>query len=75
MSRYGNIGLMPYRGVTRLAVDPQDARQEAKVGWFRAELADGIEVELTASPRVGFHRIRFGEGGGGKDQAGAQPRG
>jgi predicted alpha-1,2-mannosidase len=55
---------MPYRGVTRLAVDPQEARQEARAGWFRAELASGIIVELTASPRVGFHRITYGEGGG-----------
>ncbi len=62
--RYGNIGVTPFRGPPRLfsaAYDKGDERSSP--GYYRVRLApDGIEAELTCTPRCGVHRYRFPAG-------------
>ncbi len=60
-SRYGNIGLMPFTGRPRLAIEASDRTQEmASSGYYVATLtASGVQVELTSTPRVGVHRYHF----------------
>ncbi len=33
--------------------------EEAKAGYYKTELESGVKVELTVSPRVGFHKYTF----------------
>jgi len=71
-SDLGDIRLMPAVGPLRLeagtAEDPDSGyrsrfsheREKAGPGYYAVRLEDyGIEVELTASERVGFHRYNF----------------
>ena len=71
-----DILIMPYMGEIKLDKGIETERfsgyaslyhhsnETAKVGYYRVLLEDyGINVELTASERVGFHRYTFPEGG------------
>ncbi len=59
----GDVQLMPFTG----AVERENFHsaykkdtQSAKPGYYAVTLADcGVEVELTASPRVAFHRYTY----------------
>lgn len=64
MSRYGNIGVLPFTGAPRLQVDPFERRHEqAACNYYAVTTAHtGIECELTATARVGVHRYRFPAG-------------
>lgn len=66
VSDYGDILLQP---MTQLAWDPEAVKQgfshqqeEAQAGFYSVQLDNGVEVELTASPRVGVHRYTFPKG-------------
>lgn len=61
MSRYGNIGVVPFNGVARLAVAPFDRVDEtAACGYYAVTTADSrIRCELTATARAGVHRYTF----------------
>jgi predicted alpha-1,2-mannosidase len=78
ISDYGDILLMPGTGEPKLVNgygdDPDTgygsrfdkASERAGAGWYAVHLADyGIDVELTATERAGFHRYRFPEGRAG----------
>lgn len=66
---YADILLMPgVRGLEPAPVDPEHpfatrfdhADEDAGPGWYRVRLPEpGVEVELTATPRVGIHRYTF----------------
>jgi predicted alpha-1,2-mannosidase len=62
-SRYGNIGVMPFTGQTRLLVEASERSQEmASPGYYTTVLmSSGVRVELTSTPRVGVHRYHFPE--------------
>ncbi|MBN1165227.1 MAG: GH92 family glycosyl hydrolase [Candidatus Krumholzibacteriota bacterium] len=72
-SDYGDILFMPVRGKTwegdSIDEEELDCRslfrheeEEASPGYYRVRLDDyDIEVELTATPRCGFHRYTFPE--------------
>ena len=64
MSRYGNIGVTPFIGHPRLAVEPFPAHEEeAACGYYGVTAGNsGIRCELTATARVGVHRYRFPSG-------------
>ena len=62
----GDILFMPGDGIPDSARGPDDWRQafshddeSASVGRYDVKLADGIEVTLSATERVGVHRYRF----------------
>ena len=64
VSDYGDVLLMPYLGDETL--DPlqygstfNHDSEEAIAGFYRVTLEDRIEVELTASTRVGYHKYAF----------------
>lgn len=69
-----DILLMPALGDFDLSSPVADIRQEpfsstfnhknenAKAGYYEVELDNGIQVQLTATERVGFHRYDFPEG-------------
>ena len=66
---YGDIMLMPTMGVKKL--NPKKYRSEfshknekASVGYYSVHLDKfDIDVELTSSPRVGFHKYTFNKAG------------
>ncbi len=71
----GDLHLMPYTGVLRLVPGSQEdisqgyasyythEEETAQPGYYAVKLTSyGIEAELTASERVGFHRYTFPEG-------------
>lgn len=71
-SDLGDIRLMPITGPLRLDPGPKDdpdsgyrsrfshEREKAEPGYYRVRLDDyGIEAELTATERCGFHRYSF----------------
>ncbi len=75
-SDLGDVSLMPTLG--ELQLEPGDAWQEghniparfhhssevAQPGYYKVQLDDSsIEVELTATPRVGMHRYTLGKSG------------
>lgn len=64
MGRYGNIGVVPFTGRLRTAVEPYGRSAEtAACGFYGVRLEPaGIDVELTATQRVGIHRYRFPAG-------------
>lgn len=64
MSRYGNIGVVPFIGTPRLAVEPfERVDEQAACGYYAVTTANaGIVCELTAAARVGVHRYRFPSG-------------
>lgn len=66
VSDYGDVLLMP---MTELAWNAEEVKQgfshdheEAHPGYYSVELYNGVEVALTASPRVGVHRYTFPKG-------------
>ena len=72
VSDYGDILLMPTVSEAPLADASSEAfpftdrfthaNEDAAAGRYNVTLDAGIEVELTASPRVGLHRYRFRDG-------------
>lgn len=62
--RYGNVQLVPLTGHPRIAAGPRGRSDErAEPGYYRVTLEpDGVEVELTSTPRCGLHRYRFPKG-------------
>jgi predicted alpha-1,2-mannosidase len=64
MSRYGNLGVVPFTGAPRLAVAPfEPIEEQAACGYYAVTTADSrIRCELTATARVGVHRYTFPAG-------------
>jgi len=73
-SDLGDVLLMPYSGDTRLEPGYPERphsgyrsrfshdQERAEPGYYAVRLQDhGVDVELTASERVGLHRYRFGK--------------
>ncbi len=62
--RYGNIGITPFIGSLRVAVDPYEREAEsAEPGFYTVVLKPAnIQAELTLTPRVGVHRYTFPKG-------------
>ena len=63
----GNILMMPQTGDftndSAKYKQPYDKKSEqASAGYYAVSLASGVEVELTASDNVGFHRYTFPDG-------------
>jgi predicted alpha-1,2-mannosidase len=60
-SRYGNVGITPFTGQPRLAINPFDKAEEtAEAGYYSVLLQpDAIRAELTVTPRTGVHRYTF----------------
>lgn len=63
---YGNISFMPTLGMDASKTSWRGYSQgfththeSAQPGYYRVRLADGIEVELTATLRTGLHRYHF----------------
>ena len=61
MSRYGNIGVVPFTGSPRLRVAPFERVDErAACAYYAVTTADsGVRCELTTTARVGVHRYTF----------------
>ncbi|MDP2189155.1 MAG: GH92 family glycosyl hydrolase [Sphingobacteriaceae bacterium] len=64
VSDYGDMHFMPVQNAA--AWQPADyatafahAQEQASPGYYRVQLANNIEVALTASPRAGMQRILF----------------
>ena len=71
----GDILIMPYMGETKLNKGVETQRfsgysskfshdnEKVSAGYYAVKLDDfGVEVELTASQRVGYHKYKFPEG-------------
>lgn len=71
----GDVLVMPFTGSIRTGKSRQEtyrqgygskythAREKVKPGYYAVRLEDhGIDVELTATERVGYHRYRFPRG-------------
>ena len=61
---YGDILLMPARGKISLKNYDYSAafshkNEKAKIGGYGVALSNGIQVELTATPRCGYHKYMF----------------
>lgn len=67
MSRYGNIGVVPFTGVARLQVAPfERVDEQAACAYYAVTTADsGVRCELTATARTGVHRYTFPAAGPG----------
>ena len=60
--RYGNIGVLPFCGKLTACPPPRmPIEEEAKVGYYRCVLDDGVQVEITSSKRTAFYRITWPE--------------
>jgi predicted alpha-1,2-mannosidase len=59
VSDYGDVLVTP--GASKPAIFAKSS-ERASPGYYRVLLDSGIEVELTATPRVGIHRYRFPAG-------------
>lgn len=66
---YGAVSFMPTVGFEPAKAAPKGVMQafaksdeQASPGYYRVKLADGVDVELTASERVGLHRFTFPAG-------------
>jgi predicted alpha-1,2-mannosidase len=66
---YGQVSFMPTLGFTPAKAAPKGVMQsflktdeQASPGYYRVKLADGVDVELTATDRVGLHRFSFPAG-------------
>jgi predicted alpha-1,2-mannosidase len=59
--RYGNIGVTPFTGALRTALQPYEKEEEsAAPGYYCVTLMpSNIKAELTVTPRVGVHRYTF----------------
>ncbi len=67
----GDVGLMPYMGEKTPKVGAQDNitgstssyykhdKEIVKPGYYAVKLENGVNVELTATERVGYHRYHF----------------
>jgi predicted alpha-1,2-mannosidase len=68
ISDYGDVLLLPAAGAPALTAPAGErgsrfrkASEAAEAGYYRVRLDDfGVDVELTASERTGWHRYRFG---------------
>ncbi|MBF4578520.1 GH92 family glycosyl hydrolase [Frigoribacterium sp. VKM Ac-2530] len=58
-------GDAPVTERSAIALKDQATTEQASAGYYTALLADDVEVELTASTRVGEHRYTFPEGATG----------
>lgn len=62
--RYGNVSLMPFIGAPEQAHAGRALlAEEARVGYYRADLEGGVRHELTCSRRAALHRSTFASGG------------
>ena len=69
-----DVLIMPYTGAIKLDKGEETVpgsgyaslfshdNEHAKPGYYRVKLANGVEVELTATERVGYHRYHFPDG-------------
>jgi len=69
-----DVLIMPYTGAIKLDKGKETVpgsgyaslfshdNEWAKPGYYRVKLANGVDVELTATERVGYHRYRFPQG-------------
>ena len=67
----GDIGLMPYMGEKTSNVGSQDDisnstsssyrhdKETAQPGYYAVKLENGVDVELTATERVGYHHYHY----------------
>ncbi|MCW3072543.1 MAG: putative hybrid glycoside hydrolase, group 92(-20) family protein precursor [Bacteroidetes bacterium] len=65
-SDYGDIVLMPFTGEATLDLNKFKSGfahkdEKAMAGFYSVKLSNGVEVELTSTTRVGFHRYKFPE--------------
>jgi len=65
-SDYGDIVLMPFTGDATLDLNKFKSKfshknEKAAAGFYSVKLSNGVEVELTSTTRVGFHRYTFPE--------------
>ncbi|MCW3103757.1 MAG: alpha-mannosidase [Bacteroidetes bacterium] len=65
-SDYGDIVLMPFTGSATLDLSKFQSKfshksEKAAAGFYSVKLSNGVEVELTSTTRVGFHRYTFPE--------------
>ena len=69
-SDYGDILLMPDEGRSLRFTNGSDGKdsygstflhrnETAEAGYYKVHLDNGVDVELTASPRVGMHRYTY----------------
>ncbi|MFZ9970902.1 MAG: alpha-mannosidase, partial [Bacteroidia bacterium] len=69
-SDYGDILLQPQVGSGNLAPAAQQpqsfshSQESAQAGYYQVRLDNGIQVELSATERVGFHRYQFPDANG-----------
>lgn len=60
---FGDVRILPYAGGEEVPANvPFDKRSERASPGFYAVTAGGVDVEITASLRVAFYRLRFPEG-------------
>lgn len=69
-----DIAIMPYTGAVKTdkgqetvpgsgyATGFSHKNEKVRPGYYAVKLANGVQVELTASERVGFHRYQFPSG-------------
>lgn len=60
----GDILVLPYAGMANTQLNSFDkANEEASAGYYKTKLNQGqIEVELSATKRVGLHKYTFADG-------------
>ncbi len=60
----GDILVLPYTGMANTQLNSFDkANEEASAGYYKTKLNQGqIEVELSATKRVGLHKYTFADG-------------
>ncbi|MCE3280938.1 MAG: alpha-mannosidase [Bacteroidetes bacterium] len=63
-SDYGDILLMPFQGAPSLDLNVFKSKfshknEKTSAGYYSLKLEDNIEVELTSTTRVGFHKYKF----------------
>lgn len=71
----GDVSFMPYSGTLRTARGEQNnikgaassyfkhSNEKVAPGYYCVKLDNGVDVELTATERVGFHHYKFNAGG------------
>jgi predicted alpha-1,2-mannosidase len=65
-SDYGDIVLMPFVGEASTDLNTfksgfNHKNEKASAAFYSVKLSNGIEVELTSTTRVGFHKYKFPE--------------
>jgi predicted alpha-1,2-mannosidase len=63
-SDYGDIVLMPFPGEASVELNDfksafSHKKEKSSAGYYSVQLENGIDVELTSSTRVGFHKYKF----------------